>query len=210
MQWSNIALIVAAAFQLTASLWYLKTVYRHATVMNPASWGLWMMLSMLNVTAYLMIAESWWLAIIPMLSCLSTICVFSLALYVHAAAPIDWLDETAVVVGIIAVGAWIGSGSAAYATIIIQLAFCVGFIPTFRSMILGRTHEPLGPWVFWTLAYFANLFAVGFAGSLSPAEYAYPLTSIVLHAIGVSLIAAAVAAKTIKHHPVPALKIIGL
>lgn len=184
-----VSLTFATIFQVSASLWYLSTIYRHETVLNPASWGLWSVLTILNTITYFFTSDAPIIALIPALSALSTTAVFISSLLLHARVPLDWLDESAIIIGILSAGVWVGSGSAALASVTLQVAFMIGFLPTFRSLIKKTSHEPLGPWILWVIAYLFTMAAVTQSGAGSAAEYAYPFMATTLHAAVVSIAA---------------------
>lgn len=183
-----ILLALSVTLQVAASVWYLSAVLQHRAKLNASSWGLWSVLTFLNAASYVSIAAFPILAIIPILTTISTVVTFSTAMLTGGYSSLDRLDYIACAAGFGAAVSWLFTGSPEVASVMLQAAFVIGFLPTIRAVWQRTVHEPVGPWLLWTIAYIANLMAgVLAATDITASLLAYPLTSITLHTIVLSL-----------------------
>jgi hypothetical protein len=170
---------------------------------NMATWTLWVFLSALNCTSYLVMSGDPAKAAVAFAG--ATACTFTF-LYSLKRGRVSRLtpgDAAALGFGLLAAGVWIALRSATFANLILQAGFFVSMIPTARGILKDPTAERPLPWMLWGTAYALNLSVVLARWHGQYPDLAYPLLTMVTHG-GMGFLALAMARRPSTAEPAPA------
>lgn len=179
---------LATGLHLSAYAVYARKTGRGEATLNSATWILWVFLSALNATSYVLMSGD------PMkgaVACAGAVaCTVTLAFAVAKgrASTIGLWDGAALGVGLLAASAWLAFRSATYANLILQAGFVVSMIPAYRAVLRDPRAEPPVPWLMWGTAYAVNLCVVLLRWRGHAADLAYPCINLVTHS-GVGIVA---------------------
>nr|ALV85544.1 hypothetical protein [uncultured bacterium pA1] len=173
--------VAAAAIHLSAYAVYARQTSRGETRLNTATWILWVFLSALNATSYLMMSGDPAKAAVACAGATACTITLAYALARGKASPIAAWDGAALAAGLAAAAAWWIWRSAASANLILQAGFVVSMVPTYRAIFKDpRTEKPL-PWLMWGSAYAVTLAVVLLRWRGHAADLAYPGINLVTH-----------------------------
>ncbi len=177
---------------VTAGLMHVVAFYRYnkqavlgISCPRKATWLLWVFISSSNCVSYFIMGEHWPLAILPTVSTIACILVFFRCLFRGNFSKLDFWDDIALVLGIIALLVWwryrFTRTGAIYANLILQPSIAISFIPTYRGLWKNPENEqnPL-PWFIFSAAYIFHLIAV-FLEWKGAYMLFYPINCFLLH-----------------------------
>ena len=152
MDWTIVLALLATAFQVGAYSIYNWQVYRGTSKPNAASWGIWVLLAVLNALTYLGTSGD------KIVTMPFTIGAFACALtFIHALktkkfSPLDILEKIAFGVGLSVVVVWWIWGNAAYANMVVLAANVIAFYLIMRELYRNPEKETSLSWIFWSIA----------------------------------------------------------
>jgi len=175
--WSAFALHIAAFLVFN---W--KTM-RGESRPNAATWAIWAFVATLNCLSYFAMSDDWVKSLQPLAGSLACVGTFGFALAKGRLTRLRGLDLGILTIGLAAVLAWFVYRSATSANLILQAAFVVSFIPTFRDVWRRPEGESATPWFMWGSAYVLLVATVFLRWSGNAAEAVYPLNSFFFHSL---------------------------
>lgn len=178
---SHALVAIAATLHLSAYVVYGRMTGRGEARANTATWILWVFLSALNATSYVLMSGDLMKGAVACAGAVACTVTFAYALSKGKASPIGLWDGAALGVGLLAAAAWLAFRSATYANLILQGGFVVSMIPVYRAVLKDPRAEPPVPWLMWGSAYAVNLCVVILRWRGHAADLAYPCISLVTH-----------------------------
>jgi len=145
---------------------------------NTATWILWSFLATLNTASYLAMSGDLAKSVTPIVGCAACLLTLGLTAKKGRLSRLSRFDLTVLAIGIAAGLLWWGSRSAAFANLLLQLAFVIANIPTLRGVWRDPcTEQPL-PWLGFALAYVLNIAVVLMRWQGQVLDLAYPVCSL--------------------------------
>lgn len=148
---------------------------------NISSWSVWASITVLNFTSYKKLTGDWVKSVLPTANSVMCIVTALAALRTGSIGGLSGIDETCLLLGVIAGVSWCLFKSASFAQIILQVAIVVGFIPTLAGAWHKPSSEPAFAWCLWVVAFIAQCFTVNFTWGGKRMEFLYPVNMVVFH-----------------------------
>lgn len=146
--------IIAGLLQLPSCYLYNKYILQGTIRPSIVSWGIWALLTILSTTTYHYLTNDVIISILPLTISLAIIITFLCILYrENFSLTYDHWNVATLIIGFISIVIWYALQSATYANLILQIASCIAYIPTYRNVKQHPHYEPLLPWILWTIAY---------------------------------------------------------
>jgi len=174
----------AGIMHITAFYLYYKQTLRKVSNPNAATWILWFAISLFNCVTYGDMSENVALIFLPAMSTAGCMTAAIIFFYKGSLSKLDFLDSTALGLGLIAAFVWFRCQSAEYGNLILQPSIIISFIPTYRGVIKENTEKNPLPWFIWTAAYILQIGLVILLWDGNFLKFAYPVNCFFLH-IGV-------------------------
>lgn len=183
MEFALLLSIIATVLQLVGFAIYNRQIITKTSKPNASTWILWVYLTVLNFTSYMVMSDDLVKSILPIASSVACILTFCFAWYKGSFSRLNFWDKIVLSIGLIAGAVWWYYQSATYANIIVQIALIVSFIPTIRGVMLDAKNEKALPWWIWTLAYSLQTITVFFRWQGQFQDLIYPINCLILHGI---------------------------
>lgn len=167
---------------------YLRKTLAGGNRPNPASWFLWVFLTVLNCVSYLSLSGDAVKAVIPVVSSFFCLAIFLFALAKGRFTRIDAADGAALALGIVAAGAWWSLRSPVAANLLMQGCLAVSFVPTLRGVWRDPSVEKAAPWLAWSAGYVLTFCVIALRWRGQPQDLIYPVNCLFLHG-GVGVLA---------------------
>lgn len=139
---------VAGLVHITAYILYNKGILRGKTTPNNTTWTLWVFLALSNGSSYIKMSHDLIKSIVPIVGTAFRFITFGFIIGKGKWRKLDKIEIFILIIGIVAGIAWYTLKSATYANLILQLAYTVSVIPTYRSIWRKNTEQFL-PWFLW-------------------------------------------------------------
>jgi hypothetical protein len=173
---------------LLAYIVYNKDAFLGLSKPNAVSWGLWTMVTILNMASYFVMTGDILKNSLPIVASFACITTFGLALYKKNYVPLSTIEKLALTTGVIAIIGWYLFRSAVFANVILQLANAAAFVPTYRSVWKNPANEKPLPWGIFTTAYALLCITVLLRFDGKFAELLFPFLGLILHSSLTTLI----------------------
>lgn len=173
--------VISALIHLSGYLVYSILMHRGHSRPNMATWVLWVFLSALNCTSYLVMSGDLTKSAVAFAGAFASTATFVFSLKRGRVSRLNPWDTIALAFGLVAAVVWIALRSATFANIILQFGFIISMLPTYRGVIKDHSHEKPLPWFMWGTAYAINLSVVLLRWHGHPADLIYPLQSLFTH-----------------------------
>lgn len=180
--------ILAGLVHITAYIFYYKSILKGSTKPNNTSWVIWIFLGLLNSSSYLTMSNDLVKSILPISSAILRCITLGLIILKGRWRKLDEIEYSILSIGIASGFTWYIFKSAANANLILQFAYIISIIPTYRSIITGKGCEDLTPWFLWSLGYCLGVATVIARWKGQFQELAFSTIGIILHLITVYLI----------------------
>jgi hypothetical protein len=164
-----------------AYLDYNRLVLKGETKPNGATWAIWSAIALISTSSYFAASGDIWKSIIPFANILLCIGTFVLAIMSDKFKKRDFTDWLALTIGIVAIVVW-KMKTAAYGNLIVQVAFIIGFIPTWRGIWKMPSSEKPRPWLIWCVSYGIAAVVVILRWRHQGIDLVYPVLCVFLHA----------------------------
>ena len=179
--------VIAGLLHVFSFVIYNKQLLKGESQPNTSTWILWVYLTVLNCTSYFFMTTDWAKSFLPIASSAAGIATFFVAVFKGKMSKIDPFDAGALVIGLLAGGAWWLYKSATHANLILQISVLLSFIPTYRWVWKNAEREKGLPWYIWTFAYSLSISVVIMRWNGHWQDLAYPINCFFLH-LGVGLL----------------------
>lgn len=164
-------------FMLAGYALYGRAARRDQATPNPASWGIWVFVSVLNFTSYFMMGRDW-VKMLPSFAASSAcIATFFSVLVKGKFKRLEPGEYAVLAAGIAASFVWWLFQSAGYANLLIQAINIVSIAPTVRDVWRNPRGESPLPWFVWASSYLLLMFVVILRWRGNPLELVYPLNN---------------------------------
>jgi|GEM_PF-767149 len=153
MQLSDILALAASGLFLVVSLTYFLQIVRGQSTPNPATWTIWLAVSILNTITFARITDTWYQALIPATTAVCLTLLFIYALTKAKFTPFLRAEKIALgITGLVGV-LWLFSGDDKLANLLLQGILLFAFWPTVRGLLKGTAREKALPWILSVIAY---------------------------------------------------------
>lgn len=173
----------AAGMHVVAFIIHALQTHKGTSTPNPATWGLWTFISALNCASFITMQEHRIVGLLPIVSSISCIAAFLVYLFKHKFSKLGFWENTALVLGIVAVFVWWYYHSASYANLILQPAIVISFMPTLRGVWRDPNREGPLPWFIWSPAYIFLIIAVFLEWEEKLLQLVYPINCLFWHGL---------------------------
>src|SRR3989344_3493625 len=146
--------IIAGLFNLAAGTGYLKQVIKNESTPNPATWIIWVVVTILNAATYFaVVEENFWIALSSGVTALMIFIIFVTSLFKGKFTKLNRVDTIALVLAIGIGIFWQLSGNAIISNISLQIVFIVSFYPTIHGLLAGESKEKPISWFLGCCSY---------------------------------------------------------
>ena len=180
--------LIAGLMHAVAFYIYYRQTLKNISNPNEATWILWFVISLFNCLTYFDMNRDITLTFLPAISTASCMVTAFAFFYKGSLSKLDFLDNIALVIGLIAAFVWFRYQSAEYSNLIIQPSIVISFIPTYRGVIKGNTEKNSLPWIIWSAAYVVQIILVFLTWDGNSLRFVYPINCLILH-LGVGIVA---------------------
>jgi hypothetical protein len=171
--------LTAGSVHLVSYALYNREMLRGNIRPNTATWVLWTFLALLNTASYVAMSQDLAKAATPIAGCAACVVTLCLTAGKGRLSRLNRLDMVILAIGSAAGLLWWSSRSAACANLLLQLAFVISNIPTFRGVWKDPCIERPLPWFGFAAAYLLNLAVVIMRWNDNLADLAYPVISLI-------------------------------
>ncbi len=176
--------VFAMVLHASAFVLYSIEVNRGSSKPNPASWGVWAFLAVVNAASFSMMAD--WVASMQFfVGSAGCVLTFLYALFAGKFSRLEPFEQAFLIAGIIAVILWWYFRSAELANLIVVAAIFVSFWPTLAMVMRNPKGESALPWRLWTTAFgimIVNLILTdAFVGDQSMLSFVAPALLFIAH-----------------------------
>jgi len=168
----------AAIVHLLSYVLYNREMLRGHTRPNTCTWILWSFLATLNTASYVAMSGDWIKAATPIAGCTACLVTLALTAYHGRLSQLDAFGWITLGIGLAAGVLWWAGRDAACANLVLQLAFVISNIPTFRGVWKDPAVERALPWFGFGLAYALNVVVVLMRWQGQAIDLAYPVLSL--------------------------------
>ena len=191
----NGLILAASALILVAFVQYNHGIFTGKNSPAIVSWALFSFITILNGLTFLGVSSNWVLSMAVFTDAFICVATLLFALFhKNKNLEFDPIDTWAFILGLVAIIAWRVS-SVTYGNWIVQVAYIIAFVPSYRNAWKNPANEPLIPWLIWTVAFTLNILAVGLSPVLTVTMFVTPVVDLANH-VAMSLLALR------KKHPV--------
>ncbi|MCK9352489.1 MAG: hypothetical protein WCT49_06630 [Candidatus Paceibacterota bacterium] len=187
----NISLAVSllsGIFILLAFAIYNREIFRGSSKPNVVSWGLWSMVTVLNMASYLALTGDILKNSLSIVAASATFVTFLYIFQKNSGISLTMTDWITLSIGVISAFVWMVFQSAVFANLTLQLANIAAFVPTYRSVWNNPENEKPLPWFFFSTAYLFLNITVFIRWSGNAADLVFPVLGLFLHASLTALI----------------------
>ncbi len=174
--------VIAGLVHFSAYALYLRQVLRGASKPNAATWTLWTFLAVLNSASYLAMCRDPAKAATPIAGALACAVILTVSVWKGRLTRLAVFDRGILAIGLSAAAVWWVSRSATWANLLLQGAFVLSNVPTYRGVWRDPSTERPLPWFGFGLAYAINILVVLMRWQDQPADLAYPVLSLLTDA----------------------------
>jgi SET domain len=182
--------LLAAALQVVGYIFYIRRFVKNTIRPNAASW-----LMFAYGTALLTMLEYangalWPVLALPVVCAVMSVAVAGMCMRKDATDPVDRVEQLVLSADVILTIAFAAATLGVALTSLPHSVFLIlgnvttftAFIPILRSTWAAPKRETAGPWLAWSLAYFALALATLWSDHLNnPQLLIYPVMSVILH-----------------------------
>ena len=135
---------------------YFRQVRNGDSTPNPATWLLWVIVSLMNAVSYfIVVQEDIWQSLIVIITTIGLTGIFGYAAFTGKFRSIGATEKVcfglAIMVGVL----WKATGSAIIANLSLQIIFAISFWPTVRGLLTHElTENKALPWNLAVISYF--------------------------------------------------------
>ncbi len=172
---------------IIAYVLYNKGIVRGRTIPNNTTWTLWVFLALLNGSSYVKMSRDLVKSIVPLIGTAFRFITYGLIIKKGKWRKLDRIEIIILIIGAAAGLIWYMLKSATYANLILQLAYVISIIPTFRSIWKNNTEEPL-PWFLWGVGHSLAIATVCARWSGQYQDLAFSGIGAIIHFIAAYLI----------------------
>lgn len=167
---------------------YNRDIFLGRTKPSAVSWGIWAVITTLNMASYFVMTGDILKNSLPMVASVACLITFLFLLGKKNYAPPAMIDYSTLSIGVLAILGWWQFRSALFANMLLQFANVIAFIPTYRSVWNNPKNEKPLPWALFVLSYIFLTATVilRFKGNI--ADLVFPILAIFLHSAVVFLI----------------------
>jgi hypothetical protein len=182
----SVLMFAACAIFIIAFVMYVHGIFRDRNFPNLTGWILFSFIALINGLTYNGVTGDWITATVVFTDCF--VCTATVLLAIGFKAnkiEVDRWDILNFAIGLLAIAAW-WHYKAVYGNLIIQVAYTLAFVPSYRNARKGG--EPWKPWVLWAAAWMINILVVPMTHAISVMDYVTPVSAFIQH-VAIAVIA---------------------
>lgn len=149
MNISEFISLSASVFTFLSVASYFKQLVKGESIPNPATWMIWLAVTLLNTFTYFKVVEgNVWTSLVSIVLTVGFCVVFIYASIRGKFAKLERIEVISLILAVIIGIFWQTTGNATIANLLIQIIFLISFYPTILGLIQKKLKEKATPWVF--------------------------------------------------------------
>jgi hypothetical protein len=145
---------VASLFNVLSGATYFKQVIRGESIPNPATWLIWLVVTMMNTASYFLVVEgSFWVSLASMVLAAEILVIFLLALWKGKFTKLGRVEIFSLALSLVIGAFWKLSGNAVVSNLSLQAIFVISFYPTIYNVLQKYSSERSTPWFLAVVSY---------------------------------------------------------
>ncbi len=146
--------VIASICNLLSGASYFKQLLKDESVPNPATWLIWLVVTILNTVTYYIVAKrNTWLSLTSIVLALVIASIFITALVKGKFSRLGLVEILSLVFALVIGVFWKITGDAALSNICLQAIFLISFYPTIHGLLTHASKEKPLPWAFASMSY---------------------------------------------------------
>lgn len=171
--------IIASSCNFLSGVSYFKQLIKNESTPNPATWLIWVVVTIINTVTYFFVVENFWIFLASAVMASVIFIIFVTALFKGKFTRINKVDTFSLLLAV-AIGIfWLVSGNSVVANVSLQLIFLISFYPTLNGLLTKQGKERPMPWFFALASYVLQIVNV-----LTNPITLWALTFPIIHGIG--------------------------
>ena len=149
MNTSEVLSLIASVFTFLSVASYFKQLVKGESIPNPATWLIWLAVTLLNTLTYFKVVEgNIWTSLVSIVLTIGFCVVFIYASINGKFAKLERLEIISLVLAVLIGIFWQTTGNAIIANLLIQVIFLISFYPTIVGLLRRKLKEKALPWIF--------------------------------------------------------------
>lgn len=146
--------ISASIFNLLSGGSYLVQVIKGKSIPNPATWLIWVVVTIINtLTYFLVVSGNWWVSLSSIVLACGIIFIFLFSLIKGKFSKLGRIEIISLVIAFGIGLFWKLSGNYIISNIALQAVFLISFYPTLIALLKRQTREQPLAWFFASSSY---------------------------------------------------------
>ena len=179
---------LAPILNICTSIFYNWKIFIGEGHPNATSWGIWVILTILNFTTYKVMSGDWIKSIFPTISSITCLATFVIASQTGHFAVDNPYDPILLLLGALTAVVWWITRSSSHAQKILQVSLTIGFISTAVGVVNHTGVENLAAWISWTIVFLIQTAVVFLRWEGKWMDAVYPINMVVCHGVVTILI----------------------
>jgi cation transport ATPase len=172
---------VLSALTLLLAYWfYIKQTQKGQSTPNPSSWGIWLLVGMINCITYFYIVSSIWESFLAFAYTFCVAIVFIYALKKGKFSKITNLEIIIFILTLIIIIFWRVTANNSIANLLLQVIYVLAYIPTIGGLLKGYSKEYPLSWTTSVIAYGFSIISIALNFNGNWVSIVFPLINGVL------------------------------
>jgi hypothetical protein len=151
---TQIISIIASICNLLSGATYFKQVFKEESIPNPATWLIWVVVTILNTLTYFLLSGgNFWISLASGAQAFMILVIFFFSLWKGKFSRLHAIDIICLVLALIIGIFWKISGNFVISNIALQALFTLSFYPTIYGLLTKKAKEKPAPWFFAVGSY---------------------------------------------------------
>lgn len=189
MNLSDILALSASGVVFIVYATYLYQVIKGDSTPNPATWTIWLTVSVLNAITFVQVADTWYQGMISITMTVFVACLFLYSWKQGKFTPLQKLEKGVLILTGVFGLIWLGTGNETLANLLLQISLLFSFWPTLQGLWRNQAKEKPLPWLLAVVAYgmIITSMLISFKGNY--VAFVYPLVNGVIGNGSVAILA---------------------
>ena len=148
-----ISLLAGVLLVISLSIYVVRLI-RGASIPNPATWGIWLLVGLINLVTYLHVVRgNLSNTIVIIVANLGVAAITGYSFFKGRFSPLGLTEKISLVLALFVGIIWQLTGNPILANLILQVVYIISFIPTVVGLARGEIKETPLPWVLAVVSY---------------------------------------------------------
>lgn len=172
--------IIASCFTLGSVGSYLKQLITGESTPNPATWLIWVVITIINTLTYLSVVQGNILtALVSIALAVGISIIFVTAASKHRFTRLGKIETVSLLLAVIAGIVWQVANNAVIANLMLQIIFLISFYPTIHGLVTNQLVDKPLPWILASIAYTILIITLILDSAKSPwSTFAFPIINL--------------------------------